>query len=206
VNSGLGRIRRPSVQQLLVIGEIATAMVLLTVAGLVLRSLERQTRVHLGFDPRAVTVGRVTLPPSRYSVDQRVDFVERLEANLRRIPGVTSVAIGSDLPLMGVDAASGNLLPDTAPGPSDTGLRYYRHFVTPDFFTTLGIPFSPDDPSRGRIGGTRRSSPSSTKPPPAGSGDKATVSAAGSGSGATGRPSRWLAWPRRLASAISRPI
>jgi putative ABC transport system permease protein len=140
IDVGLGAIRRPSAQQLLVVSEIAVAMVLLTVAGLVLRSLEQQTRVNLGFEPNGATVARVTLPTSRYGVDQRIEFVERLESRLRSIPGVASVAIGSDLPLAGSVSASNNLLPDNAAAQPDAALRYFRHFVTPGFFTALGIP------------------------------------------------------------------
>lgn len=139
VDSGLGAIRRPSAQQLLVISEIAAAMVLLTVAGMVLRSLDQQTRVTLGFEPTGVTVARVTLPVSRYAPDQRLEFVERLENRLHSIPGVASASIGSDLPLTGSVSAS-TLLPDVAAAQPDAALRYFRHFVTPAFFKTLGIP------------------------------------------------------------------
>ncbi|MCA1559997.1 MAG: hypothetical protein LC804_06935 [Acidobacteria bacterium] len=50
-------------------------MTLLTGAGLMARSLERQLDVRLGFDAAGVTAARVTLPGARYSPDQRVAFV-----------------------------------------------------------------------------------------------------------------------------------
>jgi predicted permease len=138
LESGLGAIRHPSAQQVLVITEIAAAMVLLTVAGLVARSLARQSSVNLGLDPRGVTVAQLVLPASRYAPDQRLAFVERLEENLRALPGVRSAAISSDLPFSG-NASASILLPDVAAS-RDEALRYYRHLVTPDFFATLGIP------------------------------------------------------------------
>jgi predicted permease len=138
LESSLGAIRHPSAQQLLVMTEIAAAMVLLTVAGLIARSLARQSSVDLGLDPRGVTVAQLVLPASRYAPDQRLEFVERLEADLRAMPGVRSASISSDLPFSGNVLAS-SLLPDVAASP-DAALRYYRHLVTPDFFATLGIP------------------------------------------------------------------
>ena len=134
---GLGSIRRISPQQALVVAEIALAMTLLTAAALMVRSLDRQTQVAVGFEPAGVTIGSLTLPASRYTPDARVTFVERLQERLLRIPGVRSASIGSDVPFTGASATV--LLPAGA-GPSDPSIRYYRHFVTPTFFDTLGIP------------------------------------------------------------------
>jgi predicted permease len=113
-------------------------MVLLTVAGLVARSLARQSSVNLGLDPHGVTVAQLVLPASRYAPDQRLAFVERLEADLRAMPGVRAASISSDLPFS-VNASAASLLPDVAAS-QDATLRYFRHLVTPDFFATLGIP------------------------------------------------------------------
>jgi putative ABC transport system permease protein len=134
---GLGSLRRLTTQQLLVVTEIAAAMILLAVAGLLVRSLQRQMDVSLGFDPRGVTVARLTLPAARFPPAERIAFVQRLEERLRQLPGVRSVATGSNLPLTGISSAA-ILLPDIAPTPDST-LRYYSHFVTPDYFATLGI-------------------------------------------------------------------
>ncbi len=137
LDSTLGAIRRPSTQQLLVALEIAAAMVLLTLAGLVVRSLERQSRVDLGFDPAQLSVARLTLPASRYPIEQRIAFVESLERSLANVPGVRAHAIASDLPLMGASSAA-VLTPDTVSRP-EGALRFYRHIVTPEFFRTMDI-------------------------------------------------------------------
>jgi predicted permease len=155
LDSTIGAIRRPSTQQLLVATEIAAAMILLTLAGLVVRSLDRQTRVQLGFDPNGLTVARLTLPTSRYAPEQRILFVERLSRTLEAMPGVRSFAIASDVPLTGAASAS-TMLPDVATT-TDGALRYYRHFVTPGFFATFGIPivagrsFTPQDRRGGQV-------------------------------------------------------
>jgi len=135
---GLGSIRRPSLQQALVVGELALAMTLLSGAALMVRSLERQLNVPLGFEAHGVTVARLTLPAARYPAPERAAFVERLLARLGELPGVTSAAIATSLPFTGASSAS-ILCPD---GRTDEAARqrYFRNFVTSDFFATLGIP------------------------------------------------------------------
>ena len=135
VAAGLGSIRRPSGQQLIVVGEVAITMTLLTGAALLARSLERQLHVRIGFDPEGVTVARLTLPAARYAPPERMAFVERLTAALAAMPRVSAAAIGSDLPLTGNSSASILVVEG-----SDRDVRYYRHFVTPDFFRAIGTP------------------------------------------------------------------
>lgn len=134
---GLGSIRRPSSQQALVVAEIALAMALLSAAGLMVRSLERQINVQLGFEPEAVTVAQLTLPGSRYAVPDRVTFVDRLTAQLRQLPGVNAAAIATSLPFTG-NSSAGTLVPEGVDA-QDRGQRYYRNSVTPAFFSTLGV-------------------------------------------------------------------
>jgi predicted permease len=136
IQAGLGTIRRPSIQQLIVVGEMALAMTLLTGAGLIARSLAQQLRVAVGFNPAHVTAARLSLPTARYTPEQRVEFLDRLHEKLTAVPGVAAAAIGSDLPLRGNSTAS-RLFTE---GDTKNGIRYYRHRVTRDFFRTLGIP------------------------------------------------------------------
>jgi putative ABC transport system permease protein len=136
VGVGLGTIRRPSIQQLVVIGEMALAMTLLAGAGLLARSLAEQMRVPVGFDPGGVTAGRVSLPSARYPAQLRATFVDRLNEALNGLPDIRSASIGSDLPLRQNSNAS-RFAPDTDPRNT---IRYYRHRVTPEYFRTLGIP------------------------------------------------------------------
>jgi predicted permease len=134
---GLGSIRRPSSQQALVVAEIALAMALLGAAGLMVRSLERQANVRLGFEPDAVTVAQLTMPAARYQPADRATFVERLAAELRQIPGVNAAAVATSLPFTGSVTAS-ILVPEGATA-EDAGRRYFRNSVTKDFFSALGI-------------------------------------------------------------------
>ena len=136
-SAGLGSLRRPSAQQVLIVGEIALAMTLLTAGGLMTRSLVRQMDVRIGFEPQGVTVAHLALPAGRYPTsNERRGFVLRLEDELKQHAVVRFAGIGSDLPLTGGASAS-SLTTDYDP---ESRIRYYRHEVTNDYFKTLSIP------------------------------------------------------------------
>ena len=134
--TGLGRIRRPGMQQLLVTVEVALALVLLVAAGLMVRTFQGQLGVSPGFDATGVLSARLALPV-RYSPEQRVLFAGQLIERLKAVPGVASASVSSDLPLSGFTSAA-SFLP---PGQTEA-VRYYRHYVTPEFFPTLRIPLA----------------------------------------------------------------
>jgi predicted permease len=134
-SSGLGRIRRPGLQQVLVAGEVAIALVLLVGAGLIIRSLREQLTVAPGFAVDRVMAARVALPRQRYEPEQRNVFATRLLDRLREIPTVATASVSSDLPMRGVTNA-GLIQTD----PAGEWIRAYRHLVTPDFFEVLQIP------------------------------------------------------------------
>lgn len=133
-SAGLGRIRRPGLQQILVGAEVALALVLLVGAGLMVRTLQSQLRVSPGFNPDRVITARLSLP-ARYTPEQRAAFATRLTERFHALPDVASASVSSDLPLSGSSSAATLVLP----GSSET-VRYYRHYVTPEFFTALDIP------------------------------------------------------------------
>ena len=134
--SGLGRIRRPGLHQLLVTVEVALALVLLIAAGLMVRTFQGQLRVSPGFDPTAILTARLALP-ARYTADQRALFATELSRRLNALPGVAAASVSSDLPLSGITTAASFALAG-----SPERIRYYRHYVTPDFFSTLRIPIA----------------------------------------------------------------
>ena len=131
---GMGR--RPSLQQALVIGEVAMALVLLIGAGLVTRSFREQLAVDPGMRVDDVYVARVALPGQRYPAAERIAFADRVLAGVQAIPGVESAAIGSEAPLRNTYSAAMLALPTN----TDDAIRYYRRSVTPGYFETLRIP------------------------------------------------------------------
>ena len=134
--SGSGHARLRSA---LVVAEIAVALVLLTVSGLLLRSFQKMRDVKLGFRPDNMLAALYVLPHQRYHTQSSIDeFTRTLLNNLEQLPGVDSVAITSFLP------AAGNSwsIPFTIEGnvPQSGGLNMAAmSLVESDPFEALGI-------------------------------------------------------------------
>jgi len=83
----------------LVVGEIATALMLLAAAGLLLRSFEKMREVDLGFHPDHVLAASYSLPHKQYATQAAADeFGRELAARLQHIPGVKYAGLTSYLP------------------------------------------------------------------------------------------------------------
>src|SRR5262245_57963386 len=95
---GDGRHRRFNFRSLLIVGEVALAMVLLTGAGLLINSLIRLLRVNPGFASEDALVVNVTRTDRYRHRDQVIDFYQRTMARLAAIPGVDAVATNNILP------------------------------------------------------------------------------------------------------------
>ncbi len=134
--AGIASMRRVGAQQLLVVSEIALALILLVAGGLMVRSLRQQLQVAPGFRADGVVTAQLALPRGRYPAPARVQFVNALLTRVRALPQIESAAIGSDMPLGG-NTNAGSMFID---GVTRDPVRSYRHRVTPDYFATLGIP------------------------------------------------------------------
>jgi predicted permease len=133
---------RTWVRRVLVMSEVALAVVLVIGAGLLLRSFWNLTNVDAGFNrSRLVTFGLV-LPNATYQTPQAVvDFFARLQSQLTSLPGVQSAAAMQGLPPQRqVNANDTDFENYTAPpeGPFEN-IDYYQR-VTPAYLATLGIP------------------------------------------------------------------
>jgi putative ABC transport system permease protein len=129
-------------RNVLVVAEVAVAMVLLTCAGLLLRSFARLQKAELGFRPEHALTFSLSLPSVRYADDPQVRaFVDRLLERMERLPGVTAAGAASyAMPLDSRDlsypfAIEGR--PPALPG-QKPGIRV--GLVTPSFFSALGVP------------------------------------------------------------------
>jgi putative ABC transport system permease protein len=124
----------------LVLAEVAVSVVLLVSSGLLLRALFRVQATDPGFRARGVLTLRTTLPLPRYEATaRRHQFYERVLSEVRALPGVSSAAYISFLPMV----MRGGIWPVVVPGfpedPSKARMASLR-YVTPGFFETLGIP------------------------------------------------------------------
>ena len=89
-------------RRLLIVCEVALSLVLLTGAGVMIRSLLALRNVDAGFDPRNVLTMRVGLPETRYKTPaQTTAFYDKALQRLRALPGVQEAAAIDDLPLAG---------------------------------------------------------------------------------------------------------
>jgi predicted permease len=125
---------------LLVISEIALALVLLIGAGLMLRSFQQLQAVDPGFDPRHVLTLEVAAGGKAYPTGPgRIRFFEQLRPRLEALPGVESVSLINHLPISGDVWTLGIIIygrPDPPPGQQPTAA--YR-VVQPGYFGTMKI-------------------------------------------------------------------
>ena len=134
--------RRQRARSMLVVVQVALALVLLISSGLMIRTFRALTQVRPGFSrPAEVLTFWLTIPEAEVKVPEKVVRMEEAIARkLEAIPGVSSVGLGSCVPMDGNGSfnpvyaqdhtyAEGTLAP----------LRHFR-FVSPGYFTTLGTP------------------------------------------------------------------
>jgi predicted permease len=94
--------RTGRVRNMLVISEVALALMLLIGAALMIESFGRLRETHLGFNPHNVLTMGLTLAESKYpEKSQRVDFYQQLLQRVGALPGVKSAALAQYLPLSG---------------------------------------------------------------------------------------------------------
>jgi len=126
----------------LVVIEVALAMVLLVGAGLLTRSFTNLMRVDPGFTPTNLIAAQIYLPPARYAEPhERLSFFERAIERLGALPGVTSVAAVSSLPMhpVGIDFALPFTIEGQAPPPTSEEPRADIRIATPAYFQTMGM-------------------------------------------------------------------
>jgi len=129
----------------LVIVEVAAAVVLLTGAGLLIRSFQHLLSIQPGFDPRGVLTISTQTPPSARTPDERKAIYLRIRDRLLSFPGVESVGAVSRLPLMGSNLGTAVTIEGkTVPGEQGPDVEYRA--ATPDYFQTMRIPLR-----RGRL-------------------------------------------------------
>ncbi|MCF3649871.1 ABC transporter permease [Synoicihabitans lomoniglobus] len=135
----------------LIVGEVALALVLLAGAGLMQRGFAQFLHRDVGWDFNRVLTATLPLSGTLYPTDaSRRELFERLEINLRTLPGVDNIAIATSLPVEGYSADRQVLIEGQTPGDSAVLPSAFHAMVTPDFFATIGLPlvegrlFAPD--------------------------------------------------------------
>ena len=140
--AGIGRARG-----VLVVSEVALAVVLLTGAGLMIRSLWKLQSIDLGIKPEHVLTMRVSFPEPAAAISDPTgpsraitQFYQDLTSRVQSLPGVRSVGAVGDLPIAG-GFSIWSILVDGSPmmsvGEAPSAMPQQ---VTPGYFRTMGIP------------------------------------------------------------------
>jgi len=136
--------QRNRLRQLLVVSEMALALVLLVGAGLLMKSFSRLLDVNPGFRTEGVLTFQVTLTDGK-SAPQRVNFVEQIVERLKALPGVQAAAATDSLPLTSL----ARITPAQVEGRPPIDFRrakpgevkpVSRPTVTLDYLNAMGIP------------------------------------------------------------------
>ena len=140
-SAGARRLR-----DILVVGEVAVAVMLLIGAGLLINSFRQLTEVDIGFNPENVLTASFSLPANRYPEmsPEASAFYRNVRENIEAVPGVRSVGATMIDPFRGPNP-SNEVAPEGVQNLGDFVPVKWRS-VTLDYFQTLGIPLI-----RGRV-------------------------------------------------------
>ena len=128
------------VRDMLMVSELGLALILLTGAGLLIRSFVRLTSVDPGFDPRHLLTERIMLPLGKYTKPaQQAAFFENVMERLGKLPGVESVAAASSPPLTDV-MSHASVEVEGQPTPPGMHASTPECVITPSYFHALRIP------------------------------------------------------------------
>ena len=124
-------------RRVLIVSEVAFALVLTVGAGLMIQSFARARAVNPGFDPMNLVTFRINLPGATYADPERIKLTEQqILQRLREIPGVMSASAASGLPMQG-----DWLIVFTPEGPAPSQLPVATNtLVLPGFFEAMRIP------------------------------------------------------------------
>jgi putative ABC transport system permease protein len=139
--TGRGTTGRQWLRNSLVVVEVATTLVLLIGAGLMIRSFYQLQKVNPGFSHEHLTSFSVSLPEKKYTTEeQNASFYNRLLENIRALPGVETAAAASGLPL-GNNGWQTSFVVDGQPVPErELTPLMEACLVTPDYFRAMNIP------------------------------------------------------------------
>jgi putative ABC transport system permease protein len=131
--------KRSRPRQLLVMGEVAVSMVLLVIAGLLIKSLSELRSVAPGFEPERVLTMQVSLPTARYEEGEQIPFYHALHEKVAAISGVGAAGAINILPLSQNYSSDGFQI-DVRPAPEGESPSAEARSVANDYFQVMGIP------------------------------------------------------------------
>jgi predicted permease len=139
-SGGSGGAQSHRLRGLLVVSEVALAVVALVGAGLFLKSFQTARGIDPGFQPDGVALAQFDFSSSGYNAQQTDNFCRRLREQLERQPGVTSVSYDDSVPL-GFSGGNWETLEveGYVPGTNEN-MKIYRDLISPGYFESMKIP------------------------------------------------------------------
>jgi putative ABC transport system permease protein len=128
-----------ALNNLLVTGQVAVALVLLAGAGLLIHSLANALRVNPGFDPQNVMTGRISIPRTYQDQDKATNFQRNLLQELREIPGISDATLASGTPVEGGFSFNALAIRNSILPRGSAQTSAYQMGVSPGYFQTLHI-------------------------------------------------------------------
>lgn len=129
------------VRSLLMVVEVATALVLLIGAGLMVKSFMRLQQVNPGFQPQQLLTLDLSLPRTKYREQHQVrSFYQGLLDRVESLPGVQAAGMVTFLPLTGRVAVRNIEVVGMAPLPEGHVIGAQWLVVSPSYFRAMGIP------------------------------------------------------------------
>jgi putative ABC transport system permease protein len=139
--SGAAGGRHARLRSVLVVAEIAVALVLLTASGLLLRSFEKMRSTDLGFRPQNVTSASYSLPRKQYATQAAVDsFNREMMLRLRQVPGIVATGRTSFLPASGSNSNETFVVDGYVPPRGAAMNLATPSVVAGDYFRAMDIP------------------------------------------------------------------
>src|SRR5690606_16530539 len=137
--AGVGR-RATRGRRVLVVAQVALAVVLVTSAGLMIRSFAAVSRVDLGFDAERLLTVEVAPPAADYPTVEAIDqFFQRATDAIAALPGVRAVSATAWLPLNHETPVFQFATPAGAGAPVEEWPTAIRGSIAPGYFEAMGI-------------------------------------------------------------------
>jgi len=141
VRGGTTGRRAQSLRRTLVAAQIALVVVLLTGAGLLMRSFVQLQRVDLGFRPDNLLTMRLSLPGAKYGTPEaRLGLFDALLDRTRQLPGVQGAAFIEDIFLTATPTSTNFSIDGREMTDEERGIEVPLDAVSPDYFRVMGIP------------------------------------------------------------------
>ena len=133
--------RRQRLQRILVVVQVAVTVVLLTGAGLLVRTLMKLQVVDTGVRIENVLSMEVSLEGSGRTGQARLDLYEEVRRKVAAVPGVMDVGLGNSVPLRGIDHFRHDVRIESRPvSPGGATPKADVRTASPDYFRAAGIP------------------------------------------------------------------